>query len=74
MDAVSERIAAAHALVKAREMKTGTILVNLSGRGDRDMDDVIEHWGTGAPKKPDPRERPRTSVRASTLRTVPTGS
>jgi len=28
----------AHALVKAREMKTGTILVNLSGRGDKDMD------------------------------------
>ena len=28
-------------------MKTGTILVNLSGRGDKDMDYVIEHWGTG---------------------------
>jgi len=39
--------ALAHALVKAREMKTGTILVNLSGRGDKDMDYVIEHWGTG---------------------------
>jgi tryptophan synthase beta chain len=37
----------AHALVKAREMKTGTILVNLSGRGDKDMDYVIEHWGIG---------------------------
>ncbi len=39
--------AVAHALVKAREMKTGTILVNLSGRGDKDMDYVIEHWGMG---------------------------
>jgi len=38
----------AHVLVKAREMKTGTILVNLSGRGDKDMDYVIEHWGIGA--------------------------
>jgi len=34
--------------VKAREMKTGAILVNLSGRGDKDMDYVIEHWGIGA--------------------------
>jgi len=41
--------AVAHALVKAREMKTGTILVNLSGRGDKDMDYVIENWGTGGP-------------------------
>ncbi len=40
--------AVAHALVKAREMKTGTVLVNLSGRGDKDMDYVLEHWGTGA--------------------------
>jgi len=39
--------AVAHALAKAREMKTGTILVNLSGRGDKDMDYVIEHWGIG---------------------------
>jgi tryptophan synthase beta chain len=29
-------------------MKTGTVLVNLSGRGDKDMDYVIEHWGDGA--------------------------
>ena len=39
--------AVAHALVKAREMGTGTILVNLSGRGDKDMDYVIENWGIG---------------------------
>jgi tryptophan synthase beta chain len=31
----------------AREMVTGTILVNLSGRGDKDLDYVIENWGTG---------------------------
>jgi len=30
-------------------MKTGTILVNLSGRGDKDMDYVIENWGIGTP-------------------------
>ena len=39
--------AVAHARVKAREMGTGTILVNLSGRGDKDLDYVIEHWGIG---------------------------
>jgi len=39
--------AVAHALVKARQMKTGTILVNLGGRGDNDMDCVIEHCGIG---------------------------
>jgi len=37
----------AHALVTAREMGTGTVLVNLSGRGDKDMDYVIENWGIG---------------------------
>ena len=37
----------AHALVTARKMGTGTVLVNLSGRGDKDMDYVIENWGTG---------------------------
>jgi len=41
--------AVAHALTKAREMKTGTILVNLSGRGDKDLDYVIENWGIGEP-------------------------
>jgi len=32
---------------REHEMKTGTILVNLSGRGDKHMDYVNEHWGTG---------------------------
>ena len=39
--------AVAHALVTAREMGTGTVLVNLSGRGDKDMDYVVENWGIG---------------------------
>ena len=46
--AIESAHAIAYALVKAREMKTGTILVNLSGRGDKDLDYVLEHWGTGA--------------------------
>ncbi len=39
--------AVAYALKKAKEMKTGTILLNLSGRGDKDLDYVIENWGVG---------------------------
>ena len=39
--------AVAFALKKAREMGSGAILVNLSGRGDKDMDYVIENWGIG---------------------------
>lgn len=45
--AIESAHAVAYALVKAREMQTGTILVNLSGRGDKDLDYVLEHWGTG---------------------------
>lgn len=38
--------AVAYAMKKARQdKKTGTILVNLSGRGDKDMDYVIEKYG-----------------------------
>jgi len=39
--------AVAYALERARDMERGTILVNLSGRGDKDLDYVIENWGTG---------------------------
>jgi len=46
--AIESAHALSWALDYAREMKTGTILVNLSGRGDKDMDYVIEHWGTGS--------------------------
>lgn len=45
--AIESSHAVSYALKKAREMKTGTILVNLSGRGDKDLDYVIENWGTG---------------------------
>ena len=30
-----------------RESEPRTVLVNLSGRGDKDMDYMIEHYGTG---------------------------
>ncbi len=39
--------AVAYALKKAKEMKQGSILVNLSGRGDKDIDYVVEHYGYG---------------------------
>ena len=39
--------AVAYAMRRAKEMGTGTILVNLSGRGDKDLDYVIEKYGYG---------------------------
>ena len=39
--------AIAFALQKAREIGTGAILVNCSGRGDKDVDYVAEHYGYG---------------------------
>lgn len=39
--------AIAFALRKAREMNKGAILVNCSGRGDKDVDYVAEHYGYG---------------------------
>lgn len=45
--AIESAHAVAYALKKAKEMKRGTILVNLSGRGDKDLDYVLENWGTG---------------------------
>ncbi|HPB11772.1 MAG TPA: tryptophan synthase subunit beta [Kiritimatiellia bacterium] len=45
--AIESSHAVAFALAKAREMKHGAILVNLSGRGDKDLDYVIENWGVG---------------------------
>ncbi|MDO4548816.1 MAG: tryptophan synthase subunit beta [Clostridia bacterium] len=39
--------ALAYAIRFARENSTGSILVNLSGRGDKDVDYVIEHYGYG---------------------------
>ena len=37
--------AVAYAMRRAKEMGTGSILVNLSGRGDKDLDYVIENYG-----------------------------
>jgi tryptophan synthase beta chain len=37
--------AVAYAMKLAKEMGKGSILINLSGRGDKDMDYVIEHYG-----------------------------
>ena len=45
--AIESAHAVAYALKLAREMERGTILVNLSGRGDKDLDYVLENWGTG---------------------------
>ena len=45
--AIESAHAVAFALKQAREMKKGTILVNLSGRGDKDLDYVISNWGIG---------------------------
>lgn len=40
--------AVAYAMKLAREMKTGSILVNLSGRGDKDLDYILERYGDGS--------------------------
>ena len=45
--AIESSHAVAYALKLAQEMKTGSIIVNLSGRGDKDLDYVLENWGTG---------------------------
>ncbi|MDF3129757.1 tryptophan synthase subunit beta [Kiritimatiellaeota bacterium B1221] len=39
--------AVAFAMEKAKEMKHGSILLNLSGRGDKDLDFVVENYGFG---------------------------
>ncbi|MFA9464299.1 MAG: tryptophan synthase subunit beta [Velocimicrobium sp.] len=39
--------AVAYAMKKAKEMEQGSILVNLSGRGDKDIDYVVEKYGYG---------------------------
>ena len=39
--------AVAYAVRKAQEMKRGSILVCLSGRGDKDIDYVVENYGYG---------------------------
>lgn len=43
--AIESAHAVAYAMKLAKEMKRGSILINLSGRGDKDMDFVLEHYG-----------------------------
>ncbi len=43
--AIESSHAVAYALKLAKEMGTGSILINLSGRGDKDMDYIIEKYG-----------------------------
>ena len=43
--AIESSHAVAYAMKLAKEMKTGSILVNLSGRGDKDMDYIIKEYG-----------------------------
>lgn len=45
--AIESAHAVAYALRYAKEHPRGSILVNLSGRGDKDIDYVAEHYGTG---------------------------
>lgn len=45
--AVESAHAVAYAMRRAREMSTGSILVCLSGRGDKDIDYVVEQYGYG---------------------------
>ena len=39
--------AIAYAMKLAKEMQTGAVLVCCSGRGDKDVDYVVEHYGYG---------------------------
>ena len=45
--AIESAHALAYAIRVARRGQTGSILVNLSGRGDKDLDFVVEHYGYG---------------------------
>ena len=45
--AIESSHAVAYAMKKAKEMKRGSILVCLSGRGDKDIDFVVEKYGYG---------------------------
>ncbi len=43
--AIESSHAVAYGIKLAKTMKHGSVLINLSGRGDKDMDYVIEHYG-----------------------------
>ncbi len=43
--AIESAHAVAYGIKLAKEMKRGSVLINLSGRGDKDMDYIIENYG-----------------------------
>ena len=43
--AIESSHAVAYGMKLAKEMKTGSVLINLSGRGDKDMDYILEKYG-----------------------------
>lgn len=43
--AIESAHAVAYAIKLAKKMKKGSILINLSGRGDKDMDYIIKKYG-----------------------------
>jgi len=43
--AIESSHAVAFAMRLAKQMERGSILINLSGRGDKDMDYIIEKYG-----------------------------
>ncbi|MDD5793923.1 MAG: tryptophan synthase subunit beta, partial [Clostridiales bacterium] len=45
--AIESAHAVAYAMRRAKEMKQGSILVCLSGRGDKDIDYAVEKYGLG---------------------------
>ena len=45
--AIESSHAVAYAIRMAKEKRPESVLVNLSGRGDKDLDFVVEHYGTG---------------------------
>ena len=70
LPAIESAHAVAHALKKAREMGHGSILVKLSGRGDKDLDYVIENWGLGEEAAP-ARYQYRTPTQADPGHVLP---
>ena len=43
--AIESAHAVAYSIKLAQKMGTGSVLINLSGRGDKDMDYIIEQYG-----------------------------
>ncbi len=45
--AIESAHAVAYGVKLAKEMRNGSVLINLSGRGDKDMDYILENYGNG---------------------------